>query len=209
MEEKAPRTPRLLISFVADNSASVNGERLGALMGAFRRFAQTTAESGNPEWELLTFDTIEPAVVKSFDDAQVAPVSAERFPLLGRAALTAAKRLTARVAQLRAAGEEVYRPWMFLLSDGFTVDNMSEAATTLDTMEKNGELLYLPFKLSAKLATERLQCLDRNKHMIEIKEDGIEGFFDFVRRMIEQRAALAPDVGIKFAKTDFEGWAVL
>jgi hypothetical protein len=36
-----------------------------------------------------------------------------------------------------------------------------------------------------------------------------DGFFAFVNRMIEQRASLEAGVGIKFAKTDFEGWAEL
>ena len=214
MDEKAhnpgaEKAARLLISFVADNSASMKSDRLRTLMGAFRQFAQKVADQSNLEWELLTFDTFSPAVVKSFESGELLPVSAGRFPLLGRAALTAADRLSARVKALRDAGETVYRPWMFLLSDGFTMDNMDEAAARLDRMEQSGELLYLPFKLSPKLATERLQILDRNKHMIEIKEGQIESLFSFVLRMIEQRATLAPDVGIKFAKSDFEGWAVL
>ncbi|MBQ9099448.1 MAG: hypothetical protein IJY50_08505 [Clostridia bacterium] len=207
--ENMEKTPRLLISFVTDNSASMEGERLGALVAAFRAFAERM--KGNPivEWELLTFDTFAPAVVKSFESDTVAPVAGERFPLLGRAVLTAAQRLHDRVGALKQQGHHVFRPWMFILSDGFTMDAMEEAAVKLDGLEKNGELLYLPFRLSKELTTERLQCLDRNKHMIEILPEGIDGFFAFVERMIEQRAALAPDVGVKFAKTDFEGWAVL
>jgi glycerol uptake operon antiterminator len=45
--------------------------------------------------------------------------------------------------------------------------------------------------------------------MIEILPGKLNGFFDFLYRIIEQRAALSPDTGIKFSKTDFEGWAVL
>lgn len=200
--------PKLLLSFVIDNSASHKGERLGTWIRAFRAFGASLPDF--LEWELITFDTFAPAVVKSFADTEIAPVSAARFPLLGRAVGTAIDRIEARANALREGGEEVFRPWMFILSDGFTVDAMEEICARLEKLEKEEKLLYLPFRLSPALQTERLQCLDRSKHMIEIAaEGGVEGFFAFVSRMIEQRAALAPDVGVKFSKNDFEGWAAL
>lgn len=209
MEEKLDnKTPCLLISFVVDNGPSMTEERLNTLMEAFGRFAESE-KSVRLEWELLSFDAFAPAVIKSFDSAELKPVEGNRFPLLGRAVRTAVDRLTARAKALRDSGEELYRPWMFMLSDGFTVDDMAEATARLEAMERGGELLYLPFKLTPKLFTERLQCLDRSKHVVEILQGQIDGFFAFVQRMIEQRGALSPDVGIKFAKTDFEGWAVL
>ena len=209
MEEKLEnKTPYLLITFVLDNGPSMDQARLSALMDGFRSLAESE-KSVRLEWELLSFDAFAPTVNKSFDSDDLRPVEARRFPLLGRTVLTAADRLMSHAKALRDGGEELYRPWMFVLSDGFTVDDMTQAAQRLDAMERGGELLYLPFKLTPKLFTERLQCLDRNKHIVEILEGQIDGFFAFVQRMIEQRGALSPDVGIKFAKTDFEGWAVL
>ena len=207
MEENMVKTPKLLLSFVVDNSASVPGEKLGELMRAFRAFGSELPAF--LEWELLTFDTLTPAVVKRFDSAEIAPVSANRFPLLGRAVQLAADRTEARCRALQEAGETVYRPWIFLLSGGFTADAMEEVTARLDAMEKKDELLYLPFKLTERLATERLQCMDRSKHMIEILPEGVEGFFAFVKGMIAQREALPPETGVRFSKTDFEGWAVL
>ncbi len=205
MEEN--KTPRLLISFVVDNSCTVSAERLQAVNEAFAAFA--AGAGAGVEWELISFDGFQPAVLKSFEQSELAPIVPERFPLLGRAAMTAVDRLNARIEALKAAGQGTHRPWLFILSDGFTVDSLEEVAARLDGMERTGALLYLPFKLSHRLATDRMQSLDRNKHMIEIKENGLESFFAFVSRMIEQRASLPVDVGVKFAKTDFEGWAEL
>ena len=209
MEEKLDnKTPCLLISFVVDNGPSMTEDRLNALMEAFGHFAESE-KSVRLEWELLSFDAFAPKVNKSFDGNEIQSVEGNRFPLLGRTVLTAVDRLTARAKELHDGGEELYRPWMFVLSDGFTVDDMTETTARLETMEKGGELLYLPFKLTPKLLTERLQSLDRSKHIVEILQGQLDGFFAFVQRMIERRGALSPDVGIKFAKTDFEGWAVL
>ena len=207
--EDIVKKPKLLISFVLDNSAQMKGESLGEIMTSFRAFAERTAEREDLEWELLTFDTFSPMVVKSFEGREVSPLPADRFPLLGRAAMAATERLEARVKALTDQGECVHRPWIFLLSGGFTMDDMEEIAAKLDGMEREGKVLHLPFKFSEKLTTERLQPLDRSKHMVEILDNGISGCFAVLDRMIEERATLAPDAGIKLSKTDFEGWAVL
>lgn len=208
MKENA-KNPHLLMSFVMDNSSCVSGECLGELVTAFRALAERTDLPCTPRWELLTFDAFAPVVVKSFDDKTIGPVSSRRFPLLGRAVRCAADRLMTRVNALKEAGETVYRPWMFILSGGFTADAMETATAMLDRLEKGGELMYLPFKLTDSLKTERMQCLDRHKHMIEIKGGQIRGLFGFIENMIGQRAALAPDASVKINKNDFEGWAVL
>ena len=211
MEEKTVTgAPRQLVSFILDNSASCSKETLSALMGGFRRFAADPAAANvRLEWELISFDTFEPAVCKSFDAPDIAPVRAGRMPLLGRAIDLAVDRVEARVSMWRQNGENCYRPWVFILSSGFTFDETEQAVMRLDAMEHNGDVLYLPFKFSPKLYTERLQTLDRVKHMITVKEGGVEGFFAFVSAMLERRGALAPDAGLKFRKTDFEGWAEL
>ena len=98
MEEKTVTgAPRQLVSFILDNSASCSKETLSALMGGFRRFAADPAAANvRLEWELISFDTFEPAVCKSFDAPDIAPVRAGRMPLLGRAIELAADRVEAR-----------------------------------------------------------------------------------------------------------------
>ena len=103
----------------------------------------------------------------------------------------------------------LYRPWLFILSDGFAYDEMEEAVARLEKADRDGKLLYMPFKLRSKIYTDRLQCLDRTKHMIEIKNGAVGGFFDWVAKMAQMRLDTPPTGGIKFSKNDFEGWAVL
>ena len=197
MEEKNMNSPKLLLSFIVDNSASMTGERLGELMSYFRNTPITGAE-----FELLTFYGFQPTVVKSFDDSVIAPVKAGGFPLLSRAVSLATERLGARVSALRASGADAYRPWLFILSDGFTLDVMEETAASLETLESNGDVLCLPFQLSGNGICDRMQSLDRSKHMVQINEGCIGDFFAFVTRMIERRAALPLDEGVKFTKSD-------
>lgn len=211
MEEntKATRPPYQLISFVMDNSAACARETLAAMMSGFRRFAERQAQNGALEWELICYDTFECAPVKTFATSEIAPVFSGRMPLLGRATRTCADRLLARAAELREQGYAVHRPFLFLLTDGFTLDDVGEVAALLDAREREGALVYLPFRLSSQLHGERMQLFDRVKHMIEICEGHTDDFFAFVERMISLRAELPFDQPMKFSKTDFEGWALL
>lgn len=198
-----------LVSFVLDNSASVSKEKLSALMGGFRILAAEGEKYPTLEWELLCFDAFAPAVIKSFDSAEILPVRAGRMPLLSRAIKTAADRLSARVDALRAEGQTPFRPWLFVLSDGFTFDTPAQAASELDAWEKEGKVVYLPFRLSPKLYNERMQAMDRVKHLIAIKEGGIESFFGFFTSLLARRAEAGEQGALKFHKNDFEGWAEL
>ena len=198
-----------LVSFVLDNSASVSKEKLSALMGGFRRILAERENYPGMEWELLSFDGFAPTVVKSFDSQEILPVRAGRMPLLGRAMQSAAARLVARAEELEKEGKTPYRPWLFVLSDGFTFDDPAVIAAELDAWEKGGKILYLPFRFSQKLYNDRMQALDRIKHMITVKEGGIESFFAFFAELLNRRAEAGGEGALKFRKNDFEGWAEL
>lgn len=190
-----------LAGFVLDNSASLPREKLAALMGGFRRLAAQTVPDVL-EWELLTFDGFSPCVVKSFGDKEIAPVRAGRMPLLTRAIEQAAERLVARAEALKCE----HLPWLIVLCTGFAFD---DPATVVTKLEEDKKVVYLPFKLSPTLHTARMQAMDRVKHMITIKEDGIDGFFHFFNELLSRRAQASELGGLKFRKNDFEGWGEL
>ena len=190
-----------LVSFVLDNSASLPREKLAALMNGFRRLAAQTSPAAL-EWELLTFDGFAPTVVKSFADTEIAPVRAGRMPLLTRAIEHAAQRLTERAEELNCT----HLPWLVLLCNGFAFD---DPASLVIKLEEDKKVVYLPFKLSPTLHTARMQAVDRVKHMITIKEEGIDGFFAFFEGLLARRAEAGAEGGLKFRKNDFEGWGEL
>ena len=197
--EESVKKPKLLLSFVMDNGVSVSGETLGALMSGFRAFFAENAENGDLETELICYDTFTPRVVKSFASPEVLPVKGGKFPLFARATDLALDRLFAREAEWKGKGEETARPWLFLLSDGMT----------LDETEREGRLTVLPFRLSPKPLSGRMQSLDRTKHMIEILEGHIPEFFGFVTGKLRARDEAPAGGAARFAKNDFEGWALL
>lgn len=207
--EESVKKPKLLLSFVMDNGVSVSGETLGALMSGFRAFFAETAENGGLETELICYDTFAPRVVKSFASPEVLPVKDGKFPLFARATDLALDRLFAREAEWKGKGEETARPWLFLLSDGMTLDETESVVARMDAAEREGRLTVLPFRLSPKPLSGRMQSLDRTKHMIEILEGHIPDFFGFVTAKLRARDEAPAGGAARFAKNDFEGWALL
>ena len=207
--EESVKKPKLLLSFVMDNGVSVSGETLGALMSGFRAFFAENAENGDLETELICYDTFTPRVVKSFASPEVLPVKGGKFPLFARATDLALDRLFAREAEWKGKGEETARPWLFLLSDGMTLDETETVVARMDAAEREGRLMVLPFRLSPKLRSERMQSLDRTKHMIEILEGHIPDYFGFVTEKLRARDEAPAGGAARFTKNDFEGWALL
>lgn len=207
--EESVKKPKLLLSFVMDNGVSVSGETLGALMTGFRAFFAETAENGGLETELICYDTFAPRVVKSFASPEVLPVKDGKFPLFARATDLALDRLFAREAEWKGKGEETARPWLFLLSDGMTLDETESVVARMDAAEREGRLTVLPFRLSPKPLSGRMQSLDRTKHMIEILEGHIPDFFGFVTAKLRARDEAPAGGTARFTKNDFEGWALL
>ena len=207
--EHTEKTPHTLFSFVLDNSASMSDERLGAWVAAFRRFADEVAENHDFSYELVLFDALQPAAAKPFDKEEIAPISGGRFPLLARAASLAAERLMAQAKALADAGEAVHRPCLFILTDGFSIEETERAAEHLDALERAEALQYLPFCLSDAPLCERVVALDRIKHIIPITADGFVGFFAFVKGLIAQRSTQPVGEPLRISRNDFEGWALL
>lgn len=200
--------PRQLISFVLDNSASCEREKLAALMQAFRRFA--AVQTGVPlEWELICYDGLSPAVVKSFEDDEIRPVFADRLPLLSRALETASGRLLARVSTLEREGVQTYRPLLILLCDGFALDDAEKTVCEIDAAEREGRITYLPFRLRHELLCDRVCAVDRIKHLIEICDGRIDGLFQFLETVLVRRAETSSEQPMHLGKEDFEGWALL
>ncbi len=207
--EESVKKPKLLLSFVLDNGVSVPGEKLGALMSGFRSFFAGSAEDADLETELICYDTFYPCVIKSFVSPEVLPVAGGKLPLFAGATALALDRLFAREAEWRKKGEATRRPWLILLSDGMTLDAPDAVVVRMDTAEREGRLTMLPFRLSPGLRSERMQCLDRTKHMIEILDGHIPQFFEFVAAKVRETGELSAESAVRFSKTDFEGWALL
>jgi uncharacterized protein YegL len=137
--------PRCPVIIVADTSASMVGERIGALNAALPLLK--TELVGDPlaakRVELAVMSISPVSLVADF--ANPAAFSPPSLAIgtdtpMGAAMREALTRIRERVRLFQKEGVRVYRPWIVLISDGEPTDDIAKAASELREADRAGEV---------------------------------------------------------------------
>lgn len=204
---------RLLISFVLDNSAAVQGNRFEKIKAALTKYFEKMSVNSvnNIELEIVVFDEFAPVVYKSFKDSveNVSNLEMFKMPFLGKAINLAMDNLLQRVEYYKNLEVPLYKPWLFVLSDAYSFDDLEGPANRLKTAVGEGQILYMPFILSQKKIPHNIEPLMTTKRFMRIKDNAYDLFFDWFYNMSVKRATTKLGDSVKFDRSGFEGWAIL
>ena len=153
-ENPEPRCPCLLL---LDTSGSMSGEPIRALNAALQSFkSELVADSMTAkrvEVALLTFGPVE--LVTDFVAANnfIPPaLEAKGDTPLGKALEVGLELLKARKQRLRDNGIDLYRPWIFLITDGEPTDNWRPMIEQIKAGEEHKSFLFFALAVNhAKL----------------------------------------------------------
>lgn len=206
-------TPRLVITMILDNSAAVQGKKFDEFKAAFKS-CLAKFKSNNPsnvDLEIIAFDEFSPKVLKAHrdEDFKCADLEPYKMPFLGKSIELAIKDLSALDALYGEKEVPVYKPWFFVLTDAYSFDDVDDAVSSMKQFFAEHKVLYMPFILSQKKIPQNVEALAKIKPFMRIKDGAYEDFFNWFFNMALKRATTPPDVGVKFDRADFEGWAIL
>jgi len=142
--------PRLPVCLVLDTSGSMEGEPINELNKGVRSFMQELLEDEIARYvtdvAIITFGgTVE--IITDFSNIE--NCTFDKFSASGRTPLGAAINkaldlIDGRTQSYKYNGAEFYDPWICLMSDGKPTDNITTAATRIQSLVQADELKIFP-----------------------------------------------------------------
>ncbi len=143
-ENPEPRCPCVLI---LDTSSSMGGRKMEQLNAGLRAFAEDlktdAMASKRVEVAMIGFGPVQ--VLSNFETADTFnPPQLEAYgdTPMGAAIAEAARMIADRKAVLRANGNNPYRPWAFLITDGAPTDDTTAARAMIREAEANKSIMF-------------------------------------------------------------------
>lgn len=206
-ENPEPRCPCLLL---LDTSASMSGAPIRELNEALQLFkGELTADSMTAkrvEVAIVTFGPVE--LVSEFSAVHYfnpPHLSANGDTPLGKAVETGIELLKKRKQRLRENGVDLYRPWIFLITDGEPTDDWRHLTQLIKQGEEQKSFLF--FALAVNNA--RLDVLNQISARAPMRLKGIE-FRPLFRWLSDSLKAVShSNPGDKVGLPDYKpyGWA--
>lgn len=140
--------PRCACIILADTSGSMSGAPIAELNAGLQQLKETLVEDSlaclRVELALVAFnDRSKVEVSFCSPDSFIPPeLKASGGTNLGAAILEGLEILRLRVDEYRAAGNSFYRPWLIVITDAQSSDDLSEAARQIKEAEANKCLAF-------------------------------------------------------------------
>ncbi len=207
------RNCKLLLSIIVDNSSSMKGEKIQKLKAAisdFNYYMLTTNLSNYFEYTLIVFDGLHSKKLKDFNNNNfnVEEMVEGGLALLENSLQLGFDELYKRLSELNYDGVQCFKPWLILLSDGQSYENIDLAVTKLKDLYQNGKLTYFPFLLSSNKIDERLDELKNVKKPISILNNQYDQLFMWMYETVKKRVVTPIERSMKLESDCFDGWTM-
>ena len=144
IDNPEPRCPVILL---LDTSYSMSGAKIDALNDGLLTFREEIRQDSlamkRVEVLQVTFGPVrilgDFVTADAYDPPQLQP---EGMTPMGEAIESALEQLRRRKDSYRQAGVSYYRPWVFLITDGASTDDLSRAAASIAEGERKKELNF-------------------------------------------------------------------
>ncbi len=204
---------KLLISIIIDNSSSMKGDKIRELKAAINQFNQDISSANMNlyfEYSLIAFEGLQAKKIKEFyhHDYPLESISEGGLAFLDKAISLGLDDLLSRLNELKQNGYQFYKPWIVLLSDGQSYENLDLVSSKLKELYQKGIISYFPFMLSNGQVDERLEELRKIKKPLTIFNEQYNQLFKWLYDTVKKRISTPIGESIKLDIDCFDGWTI-
>ncbi|WP_104989978.1 VWA domain-containing protein [Deinococcus sp. NW-56] len=200
-----PRCPVLLL---LDNSGSMQGNKIQQLNEGLMHFRDDLANdalaAARCEVAIVSFGPVREVMDFTSAEHFVPPqLKAEQDTPLGAAVLRGLEMLKRRKEAIRQGGVGLYRPWVFLITDGAPTDNWQQAAQEIKRGQENKAFAF--FAVGVQGAN--MDLLRQLSHTDPLMLDGVKfrELFQWLSASLKSVSQSTP--GDKVTLASPKGWA--
>lgn len=187
-------TSRVPICLCVDTSGSMAGHKIDSLNAGLKQFieelceddvAQYAAEvciigfGGNNEVSLINDFTAVTNILPPI-------LNASGLTPMGKAVEVALDRLNARKELYKSVGNNYYQPWLVIMTDGGSTDDISVSASISSRMVNERKLTVLPIAIGKEVDVVKLGMFSPKTPPLFLNELKFSEFFEWLSKSVSR-----------------------
>ena len=194
LEEKdliVPTAPQVMVCLCVDSSYSMIQEgRMNKVNQGIQQFIDDCLENDyvkdSIDLCIVSFGKTKPEVLQHFDNVSkvhFTPIKPSGGTPLGKAIQLCLDEINKRVEYFNQVGTPLYKPWLIIMSDDESDDDISDVARKIQQMIRNGDLKTKCIDISMKSKKlSGLKLLSGDGTVDSLDQSGILDFFGLLSR---------------------------
>lgn len=186
----APNEPHLACVLLLDTSGSMTGDAIESLNQGINNFIQKTAADEMAQKRvdvaIVAFDD-DPRVVLDFTPiCQMEPIKLDAggCTAMGAAINKAIDMVKERNRFYASLGTQCYQPWIFMITDGYPTDDITEAAERIKAEESKGKHGKLKFFALGVEGYDKETLFKLTKRVMELDDTDFSGIFNWLSESV-------------------------
>ncbi len=208
-------TARIPICLVLDVSGSMEGDPINELQEGFNVFMNTIQSDEVAKYAAeICVVTFGGAVEKKLDFASIerqeTPIlSTEGLTPMGEAVVLAINLLDARKREYKSAGVDYFQPWLVLMSDGESTDDISLAEKKVNELTSRKQLTVFPIGIGMSANLRELARLSGGRPPLRLKGLNFKEFFVWLSQSVSRVSQSTPGEKVELDLAGIQAWGTI
>ncbi len=205
-------TARVPICLVLDVSGSMAGAPIRELNDGVRLFFDAIRADDVAQYAAeICIVTFGASVSKALDfmsveHQSIPALSADGATPMGAGVIMGLDLLEARKEDYKRAGVDYYQPWMVVMTDGEPTDEISAAASRINSLVSSKKLTVFPIGIGEAANMTKLATLSPSRPPLRLQGLNFREFFTWLSRSVSRVSQSMPGESVELDVAGIQAW---